>query len=78
MDHQWPALGTGVLAAVDLRGAACEPHHRATEQTNHKLKNNDTKGVLALLQKFPGPQQIFQPGDLVQGLRTCRELDFES
>ena len=52
MDHQWPALGTGVLAAEGLGGAACEPHHKATEQTNHKLKNNDTKDVLALLQKF--------------------------
>jgi len=48
--QQWRAAGTGVLVAADLGDAACEPHHRATKQTTHKLKNNFTNEVLALLQ----------------------------
>ena len=40
------------LAAADLEGMACEPHHRATEQTTHKLENSYIKEVLALLEKF--------------------------
>ena len=49
MGQQWPGLGTGALAAADLGGMACEPHHRTTEQTTHKLENNYPKEVLALL-----------------------------
>ena len=41
--------GTGALGAADLGSMACEPYHRATEQTTHKLENNYTKEVLALL-----------------------------
>ena len=52
MDQQWPATGTGALAAADLGGTAFETHHKATEQTTHKLENNYTKEVLTLLQKF--------------------------
>ena len=33
-------------------------HHRAAEQMIHRLQNNYIKEVLALLQKFWGPQQI--------------------
>ena len=77
MGQQWPGTGTGALAAADLEGMVCEPHHRAPEQTTHKLENNYMKEVLALLQKFYGPQQIPQPGDLAKGLRSPREFDFE-
>ena len=49
MGQQWPAAGTGALAAADLGGAVCEPHHRATEQTTHNLESNYTKEVLSLL-----------------------------
>ena len=62
MGQQWPAAGTGALAATDqggmvynispLGGGCHQPHHRATEQMTHKLENNYTKDVLALLQKF--------------------------
>ena len=38
--QQWRAAGTGVLVATDLGDAACEPHHRDTKQTTHKLENN--------------------------------------
>ena len=44
MGQQWPAAGTGALAAADLGGAVCEPHHRAMEKTS-----NYTKEVLSLL-----------------------------
>ena len=60
--QQWPSMGTGALAVADLRGmpgglsplggGCCYPHHRATEQTTHKLENNHTKEVLTLFQKF--------------------------
>ena len=43
---------------------------------SHKLQNNYTKEILALLRKFWDPQQISQPGDLAKGLRTPREFDF--
>ena len=58
-----------------LGGGRHEPHHRATKQMTHKLKNNYTKEVFALLQKFQGPQQISQPGDPEKGLRTPREFE---
>ena len=77
-DQQWPAMGTGTLAAADLGGTACEPHHRTTKQTTHKLENSYTKKVLSLLQKFWSPHQISQPGDPEKGLRTAREFDFEA
>ena len=54
MGQQWPAAGTGDLAAADLRGAACEPHHRATDNTTHKLENNVPKKFLHCC-KVPGP-----------------------
>ena len=38
MGQQRPAAGTGTLAAADLGSKACEPHHRATRQTNPKLE----------------------------------------
>ena len=44
----------------------------------HKLENDYIKEVLTLLEKFWGPQQIPQPGDLAKGLRTPREFDFET
>ena len=44
----------------------------------HKLENNYMKEGLALLQKFYGPQQIPQPGDLAKGMSTPREFDFEA
>ena len=43
----------------------------------HKLQNNYNKEILTLSRKFQDPQQISQPGDLVKGLRTPREFDFE-
>ena len=43
----------------------------------HKLENSYMKEVLAMLRKFYGPQQIPQPGDLANGLRTPREFGFE-
>ena len=62
MGQQWPAVGTGALAAADLGGTVCgvsplggghhQPHHRAAEQTTHKLQNNYTKEALPLLQNF--------------------------
>ena len=42
----------------------------------HKLQNNYTKEILALLRKFQDLQQTSQPGDLPRGLRTPREFDF--
>ena len=42
----------------------------------HKLQNNYTKEILALLRKFQELQQISQPGDLAKSLRTPREFDF--
>ena len=75
MGHQLPAMGTGPLAAADLGGVGCEPHHRTTEQTTHKLENSYTKEVFALLRKFWDPNQISQPGDLAKGLRTPREFE---
>ena len=45
-------MGTGVLPSSYLGGTAFETHHKATEQTTHKLENNYTKEVLTLLQKF--------------------------
>ena len=62
MGQQWPAMETGALAAAGLGGAACalsplggdrhQPHHRAANQTTHKLENSYPKEVLSLLQKF--------------------------
>ena len=52
MGEQGPSAGTGALAAADLGGTVCKPHHSATEQITHKLGNNYAKEVHALLQKF--------------------------
>ena len=41
--------------------------HRAAEKTTHKLQNNYTKEILALLGKFLDQQQISQPGDPANG-----------
>ena len=43
----------------------------------HKLQNNYTKEILAVLRKFQDQQQSSQPGDLADGLRTPREYTFE-
>ena len=61
MGEQWPAAGTGALAAADLRHVVCGisplrgdrhwPHHRAAGQTTHKLQNDYTKEILTLLRK---------------------------
>ena len=45
-------MGTGTQATADLEGVVCEPHYRATKQTNYKLENNYTKEVLTLFLKF--------------------------
>ena len=42
----------------------------------HKLKNNYTKEIIALLRKFWDPQEISQPGDLAKALRIPSEFDF--
>ena len=68
LGQQWPATGTGALAAADLGGASCGINHRATKQMTHKLDNSYIKDVLTLLQKFWDPQQIPQPGNLAKGL----------
>ena len=52
MGQQWLAAGIGTLVAAELGSVACESHHRATEQTTHKLENNYTKEVLSLSRKF--------------------------
>ena len=44
----------------------------------HKLQNNYTKEILALLRKCQDTQQISQPGDLENGLRIPRDFDFGS
>ena len=62
MSQQWPAVGTGAMTEADLGGMAIEPQHKATKQTPHKLENNYTKEVLALLRKFQGQQESSQPG----------------
>ena len=49
MGQQWPAAGIGALAAADVGGSACVSHHRATEQTTHKLENDYTEEVLTVL-----------------------------
>ena len=55
--QQWPAVGTGSLAAADLAGtvyslsplgAGChQAHHGATDEMTHELENNYSKEVLA-------------------------------
>ena len=50
-----------------------EPQSRTK---THKVQNNYTKEILALLRQFEEPQQISQPRDLAKGLRTPREFDF--
>ena len=57
-------------------GSHSVTHHRTAKQMTHRLQNNYTKEILTVLRKFWDPQQISQPGDLVKGLRTSRELDF--
>ena len=86
MGQQWPAVGTGALAAADLEhvahgisplGGNCHwPHHRAAGQVTHKLENCYTKEILTLLRKCYDPQRISQPGHPARGLRTPREFDF--
>ena len=59
--EQWPASGTGALAAADLRHVVCGtsplrgdrhwPHHTAAGKTTHKLQNDYTKEILTLLRK---------------------------
>ena len=44
-------MGIGALVAAELGSMACESHHRATEQTTHKLENSYTEEVPALLVK---------------------------
>ena len=44
----------------------------------HKLENNYIKEVLALLQKFYGPQQIPQPGDLAKGVGSPKDLTLKA
>ena len=51
MGQQWLAVGIGALVAAELGSMACESHHRATEQTTHKLENSYTEEVPALLVK---------------------------
>ena len=74
--QQWPAPGTEALAASDLGGTACEPHY-SHQADNPKTGENYTKEVLAMLQKFKGPQHISQPEDTPKGVKTPRECDFE-
>ena len=57
--------------------AQCASPTIATRQTTHKLENNYTKEIFAMLQKFKGPQHISQPEDTPKGVRTPRECDFE-
>ena len=45
-------MGTGTQATADLEGVVCEPHYRATKQTNYRPENNYTKEVLTLFLKF--------------------------
>ena len=55
MFQQWPAVGTGALAAAILGGMVCgvSPlgggHYRDAEQMTHTLENNYTKEVLTPL-----------------------------
>ena len=80
MGQWWLSTGTGALAAAELGQAACGisplggghhwSHHRATKQMTHKLQNNYTKEILALLRMFYDPQQISQPGDPAKALRN--------
>ena len=42
----------------------------------HKLQNNYTKEILAVLRKFQDQQQSSQPGDPAKGLKIPRESDF--
>ena len=59
VDQQWPATGTGALAAAVLGGTVCglsllrggrhEPHLRAMRWVIHKLEINYTKEDLPLL-----------------------------
>ena len=48
-----------------------------TGWATHKLKNNNTKGVLPLLWRFWAPCQASQPGNLPKGLGLPSESDFE-
>ena len=44
---------------------------------HHRLENNNTKKLLALLWRFWIPCQASQPGDLTKGLGIPRESGFE-
>ena len=60
--QQWPATGAGALGAgalvthpvayAVLEEVTINHNHRAAKQMTHKLQNNHTKEILALLRKF--------------------------
>ena len=56
-----------------LRNTLCI-HSKGDPQTGKSY----TKDVLALWQKFCGPQRVSQPGDWAKGLRTAREIDLKA
>ena len=64
------------LTATDLGGIACEPHHRATEQTTHKLENNYTNKFSHCCESSRAHNTFPDLGISVR-LRTPREFDFE-
>ena len=49
-----------------------------TRWVTHRLKNNNTKEILALLWRFWILSQASQPGDLTKGLEISRESGLES
>ena len=54
-----------------------KPNPISNGWVNHRLENNNTKKVLALLWRFWIPCQASQPGDLTKGLGIPRESGFE-
>ena len=69
-------MGTGSLAAAVLEDVMCEPHHKAIEQTTHKLENNYTKKFSHCCESSRAHNRFPNLGISVR-LRTPREFDFE-
>lgn len=73
------------LLHSSLTGGRHPLHHRATEQTTHKLQNNYTKEMLALFKKVLGPTTYFptwgsknSPGNLTSEASGIRLQSFHS
>ena len=74
----WPATGTGALGAAYLGGMACEPPHRATEQTTHKLEDNYTKKFLHCCKSSRAHNRFPNPGIRQRDWELSGNLTFKA